>query len=332
MHINTRSLQCNLNGVSNLLSNIALNFSFIGISETWLQTSDHNVHLPGYNFIHEHRTESSGGGVGLYVDESFEFKPRPDLCFQNKKCAESLFVEVIRPKEKNIVLGVVYRPPKVNLRDFIGNLDSCMAKLSSENKVCYVMADWNLDLMKHHCHDLTGQFLDTMFSRSFVPLITRPTRITSNKATLTDNIFTNDIDNCAVSGLFVTDISDHLPIFCLSSKSQSNQTMNKYITFRDKSAKHMQDFKSALENTNWGLSDINDSNEMYNSFLNKYVSIYNAWFPLKRVKARKCVIEKLWLTRSLLKSPKRGKIFYIGSLYKNPQQIVSSNTKNIKTS
>ena len=68
-----------------------------------------------------------------------------------------------------------------------------MAQLSSENKVCYVMADWNLDLMKHHCHDLTGQFLDTMFSRSFVPLITRPTRITTNTATLIDNIFTNDI-------------------------------------------------------------------------------------------------------------------------------------------
>ena len=59
------------------------------------------------------------------------------------------------PIIKNIVLGVVYRPPKVNLRDFVGNLDSFMAKLSSENKVCYVMADWNLDLMKHHRHDLT---------------------------------------------------------------------------------------------------------------------------------------------------------------------------------
>ena len=59
---------------------------------------------------------------------------------------------------------MVYRPPKVNLRDFISNFDSFMAQLSSENKVCYVMADWNLDLMKHHCHDLTGQFLDTMFA------------------------------------------------------------------------------------------------------------------------------------------------------------------------
>ena len=58
--------------------------------------------------------------------------------------------------------------------------------------------------MKHHCHDLTGQFLDTIFSRSFVPLITRPTRITSNTATLIDNIFTNDMgiyisENFAVS-------------------------------------------------------------------------------------------------------------------------------------
>ena len=62
------------------------------------------------------------------MDESFEFKPRPDLCFENKKCAESLFVEVIRPKEKNIVLGVVYRPPKINLRDFIPLWLNCLLK------------------------------------------------------------------------------------------------------------------------------------------------------------------------------------------------------------
>ena len=70
---------------------------------------------------------------------------------KQKRCR----ISFCRPKEKNIVLGVVYRPPKVNWRDFINNLDSSMAQLSSENKVCYVMADWNLDVMKHHCHDLT---------------------------------------------------------------------------------------------------------------------------------------------------------------------------------
>ena len=38
--------------------------------------------------------------------------------------------------------------------------------------------------------------------------------------------------------------------------------------------------------------------------------------PLKRVKARKCVIEKPWLTRSLLKSIKRKNILYKQSLQK----------------
>ena len=39
MHVNARSLQCNLNGLTNLLATVNLRFSFIGITETWLQDS-----------------------------------------------------------------------------------------------------------------------------------------------------------------------------------------------------------------------------------------------------------------------------------------------------
>ena len=46
----------------------------------------------------------------------------------------------------------------------------------------------------------------------FFPLITRPTRITSNTATLIDNIFTNNLNNLSVSGLMFCDISDHLGV------------------------------------------------------------------------------------------------------------------------
>ena len=97
-----------------------------------------------------------------------------------------------RPKEKNINVGVVYRPPNQNLRDFMNSPDSLLASISKENKICYVLGDWNLDL--HHCHDTTGELLETMYSRMFFPLITRPTRITSNTATLIDNIFTNNFN------------------------------------------------------------------------------------------------------------------------------------------
>ena len=49
------------------------------------------------------------------------------------------------------------------------------------------------------------------------PLIDRPTRITSHSATLLDNIFTNVFDNKIKSGIFVSNITDHYPIFQITS-------------------------------------------------------------------------------------------------------------------
>ena len=75
----------------------------------------------------------------------------------------------------------------------------------------------------HNSHATNGEFLDVKFSRLFVPLITRPTRLTSHTTTLIDNIFTSNFDDIAKSGLLVhvNDISDHLPMFSLVYSAQS---------------------------------------------------------------------------------------------------------------
>ena len=73
------------------------------------------------------------------------------------------------------------------------------------------MGDFNLNLMNYQSHNLTGEFLDIMYSKTFFPLITRPTRITSHSATLIDNIFQNSLETNLLSSLLFTDISDHLP-------------------------------------------------------------------------------------------------------------------------
>ena len=44
--------------------------------------------------------------------------------FPSDETAESMFVEVNRPKEKNLIVGVIYRPPKQSLQEFISDLDS----------------------------------------------------------------------------------------------------------------------------------------------------------------------------------------------------------------
>ena len=234
MHVNARSLQCNLSGLTNLLVNLNLRFSFIGITETWLQDSSHNSNISGYRFIHKHRINTSGAGVGLYLADSLEFKWRSDISLSSDETAESLFVEVNRPKERNLIVGVIYRPPKQSI-----------TRISKQNTKCYIMADWNIDLMKHQSHDKTGEFLDIMFSRSFFPLISRPTRITSNSATLID-IFTNDQNNCSASGLLFPDISDHPPILTILSDHCKNTSENIYVTFRDKNSSHMTAFKAEL--------------------------------------------------------------------------------------
>ena len=98
-----------------MLLHLDLKFSFIGISESWLKDISLTCDIPGYKFIHNHRIDADGEGVGLYLAENFEFKNRADPVFQNNQCSNSIFAEVIRPKQKYLIIGVLYRPPNQNL-------------------------------------------------------------------------------------------------------------------------------------------------------------------------------------------------------------------------
>ena len=46
-----------------------------------------------------------------------------------------------------------------------------------------------LEMCNVDSHNLTVDFKDTVYSYDLVPLITRPTRVTENWATLIDNIY-----------------------------------------------------------------------------------------------------------------------------------------------
>ena len=182
------------------------------------------------------------------MSDDFEAKVRDDLCFVNEELAESLFLEIPRAQGKNIVIGVIYRPPNQSVGDFLFAYKELIEKIYKENKTCYIMGDFNLKLMDHHCHSLTGEFLDGMYSNMFIPLITRPTRITSHTATLIDNIFTNQLSHCLKSGLLFTDISDHLPVFsiCFEDKTYT-RNVNDVIVFRDKNKQNVAKFNEKLE-------------------------------------------------------------------------------------
>ena len=70
-----------------------------------------------------------------------------------------------------------------------------LEKIDKENKIGYLMGDFNIDLLKSESCDYAGQFTEQLFTSPYYPLITKPTRITAHTATLIDNIFTNNIEN-----------------------------------------------------------------------------------------------------------------------------------------
>ena len=127
----------------------------------------------------------------------------------------------------------------------------------------------------------------------FFPLITLPTRITANKASLIDNIFTNDPLRPSISGLFLNDISDLLPIFSLILHNNGTSDKDKYVFLREKNGHNLSAFKDEL---------LNDPSCAYELFVGKYTTIYDKCFPLRKMKAKRFNLRKPSFTKGLAKS------------------------------
>ena len=121
---------------------------------------------------------------------------------------------------------MIYRPPNDRYNDYENKLKAMLSKITAEHKECYIMGDFNIDLLKYGNCDSSNRFVNQMFSSSLIPTIKKPTRITNTTATLIDNIFTNTENNIQTNGILFNDISDHLPIFLIETQSITN---NKYI-------------------------------------------------------------------------------------------------------
>ena len=155
----------------------------------------------GYNFVSNHRANRIGGGVGLFIDKNFSYKILPELNASDANIIESLPIEIFIPRHKNMVIGSSYlSPPSENTLEFTEKINEIILGVTKANKHCYITGDFNLDLLKHECHSVTAQFIESLFAFGFLPMITKPTRITAHSATLIDNIFTNNTTVSSKSG------------------------------------------------------------------------------------------------------------------------------------
>ena len=153
----------------------------------------------------------------------------------------------------------------------------------SKQKVIFICGDFNIDLLNPNNHKPTEDFINTMYSLSLYPKITRPSRITSHCATLIDNIFTDVIDNNTISGLMINDISDHLPVFLVYNnnyKREKRESAFKYRRVRTDEA--INALKNELLNQNWELLYKEENiDKGYEIFLGIFKLLYDKYCPIK---------------------------------------------------
>ena len=72
-------------------------------------------------------------------------------------------------------------------------LENVFKKANTKNKLCFVAGDFNLNCLDYNKNLEIRTFYNRIFAHGCIPLITKPTRVTSKTVSLIDNIFTNFI-------------------------------------------------------------------------------------------------------------------------------------------
>ena len=174
--------------------------------------------------------------------------------------------------------------------------------ITLENTISILSGDFNLNLLNSSNADVSN--LISRFNSKFsYSLITKPTRVKGNSATLIDHIWTNDLLKCAQSGIIYANISDHFPTFSVFNlNSPNNSSTLKEIQYRDFNPSNIAEFKHHLSEVCWDLVYApSDPNVAYNNFISIFKPSFDKFFPLKNKTIKVKHSNKPYITNDIKK-------------------------------
>ena len=313
LHNNVRSLKRNIEAFQNhLLSELSFSFNVIGVSETRIiknQPLLFNPDLPGYNFEYT-PTPLSAGGVGIYIADNINYsvlEKTSNIYFQ------ALWVELDMGDNHSVICGVVYRQHNDPTK-FLNYLSETLYNFNKLSKTVCLMGDFNIDLLKYESCTYSKEFLNDLYSATFFPTISKPTRVHGDSATLIDNIFLNNVTFNSLSGNIVSDISDHFSQVCLlyNNKIETNTCKRK---IRDYTNFNKGSFLSDLQTNFEYFQEQTNTDLAFNTFYNKLNKTVNKHAPYKVLSRRKAKqLFKQWITKGIRKSIRlKNKYFRAGN-------------------
>ena len=341
LHLNIRSVVSHFTEFLSYLDSLNFVFKVIALSETAINATSINYHIPNYNCEINIRENRKGGGVSLYVHNTFQYKVRNDL--QLGGVVNSVFVELLKSSTNsrhNIVCGCVYRPPSMSLSVFNKLLSDMFGKILSKNKYVYIFGDFNVNTMSNTLGNANTQEFKNIFSSNYcLPLITKPTRVTHSCASLIDNIYSNvpiNTNKCN-SGILEVSISDHYAIFAIDNTIHT-KVNTPQVTKRSFCNKNIENFRRCLNNQSWDfVYESEDLQAAFSRFQGVIDVHFNSNFKLHTF-TRTYINRHPWMTEALrtqirLKNSKymeyvKSNNIDVVESYKDSKRILHSSLRN----
>ena len=339
LNLNIRSLTANIDILNAFLCSLNIKFDVLCLTESWLNSSTKDlIHMNNYNSVHSLRPFKRGGGVSIFINNNISYK-LIESCSLSLPYIESLFV-ILEYRGKRVIIATIYRPPNSNHDLFINKLNeiiySCNKIRIDEFILC---GDFNYNLFESDDNNVM-RFHNTLNSFSLIPVISKPTRIAQNSATLIDNIcLRNPID--FIAGLFNIDISDHLPIFLIKENFFQSPKPNqcKILTYRLINDDTIDLFRNNVAAYNFNdIIDTNDCTVSVTMLEEVLHEIYNNCCPIKTKVFSPKRLKKPWINNEILLNIKKRQnyfnLFKLGKIsvdtYNRFRNNVTSQIRNSK--
>ena len=287
-----------------LAKNIKTTTHILGLSETRLprDTDEDLLYIQNYSKPYlrpkEHKLHH---GLAVYVHDSIRhtIKRRFDLEHKN---VESLWLEIKQNHTASRLIGYIYRNPAYNntvtsITDWSDDFTDMMDKALNISKDIMLQGDFNIHLERENII-----WTSTMDELGMEQLITKPTRIEKDSASIIDHIYKrvdNEVSNVEVLD---TSISDHKGISCIWIFKSPQAPLKSHTTVEFRSFKRFQELAFLHDLSCVDFTDIyncENPDDAFQTFYNRFLSVVDRHAPMRRKRVKHQTLPS-WLNHNII--------------------------------
>ena len=213
------------------------------------------------------------------------------------------------PKEKKIVVGIVYRHPENKYEEFCSRLCDTIEKLNQNRTDFVILGDMNVNLLKYNLANNVTNYLQDILSAGCQSFIDIPTRVcvksTRCEVSCLDHLYSNILPNLVETYIIRSGISDHFATLAkvncdINVKSKNSVVLKRKTKLSDEEIMNFNtDLHSALNGSATYYND-NCPNISTAHLIETYQSLTDKYMPVRKLSRKELKFhQKPWYTKGI---------------------------------